>query len=74
MDLFAEVIIVDARDGIRQRDQFQIVGRDDADAMPACERMNLCLTPDKTLPIVRAAKNFVDQEAQGYGLCRDERA
>src|SRR5262249_20729083 len=68
MDLFTEVIIVDMRHAIRQRDEFQIVGRDDADAMPTRESTNVGLTANEALPIVCTAENFVDQEAQGKAL------
>jgi hypothetical protein len=66
--LFAEVVIVDARYGIRQGDEFQVMGRDDTNAMPARESMDIGATPNEALPIIRTAKNFVDQEAQGHGF------
>src|SRR5712691_8078972 len=68
MHLFAEVIIVNTGYGIGQGDEFQIMGGNDANTMPACESMDVGTAPNEALPIIRAAKNFVDQEAQRYGL------
>ena len=59
MNLFAEVIIADAGYGIGQRDEFQIMGGDDANAMPTRQSMDVGTAPNEALPIVRAAKNFV---------------
>src|SRR5712691_1737802 len=68
MHLFTEVIIVNTGYGIGQGDEFQVMGRNDANAMPACESMDVGTAPNEALPIIRTAKNFVDQKAQRYGL------
>src|SRR5215510_14079976 len=63
--LFAEVIIVDTGYGIGQGDEFQVMRRDDANAVPACKSMDIGTAANEALPIIRDAKNFVNQEAQG---------
>src|SRR5437879_713527 len=66
--LFAEVIIANTGYGVGQGDEFQVMRRDDANAMPACESMDVGTAANEALAIIGAAKNFVDQEAQGHGL------
>src|SRR5262245_17743642 len=68
MHLFAEVVIANTGYGVSQGDEFQVMGRDDANAMPACKSVDVSAVANEALPIIRAAKNFVNQKAQGYGL------
>ncbi len=68
MYLFAEMIIANTGYGIGQGDEFQVMGRNDANAMAACKSVDESAAANEALPIIRTAKNFVDQEAQRYGL------
>src|SRR6266516_6334634 len=68
MYLFAEMIIANTGYGIGQGDKFQVMGRNDANAMAACKSVDESAAANEALPIIRTAKNFVDQEAQRYGL------
>src|SRR5215831_5452548 len=68
MYLFAEMIIANTGYGIGQGDEFQVMSRNDANAMPVCESMDVGTAANEALPIIGAAKNFVDQEAQRYRL------
>src|SRR5262245_17415251 len=68
MYLFAEVIIANTGYGVSQGDEFQVMRRDDANAMSTCQSVDVSAAANEALPIIRATKNFVNQEAQRYGL------
>src|SRR5262247_3465000 len=68
MHLFAEVVIANTGYGVSQGDEFQVMGRDDANAMPTCKSVDVSAAANEALPIIRATKNFVNQKAQRHGL------
>src|SRR5215470_10153261 len=68
MHLFAEVIIANTGYGVSQGDEFQVMSQDDANAMSTCKSVDVSAAANEALTIIRATKNFVNQEAQRYGL------
>src|SRR5205807_8675134 len=56
--LFAEMIIANTWYGIGQGDEFQVMGRNDANAMAACKSVDESAAANEALPIIRTANTF----------------